>query len=145
MTFVLDASVALLWLAPQTNPQGVDLAQATLMALKEGQAVVPSLCALEIANVIAKLEARGIVKEVESQRFVALFAGLNVETDLTTGVQAFGDILQLARRFKLSAYDAAYLELSLRRGLPLSTLDAELAKAAATAGVAIFGLPRNIP
>ena len=145
MTFVLDASVALLWLAPQTNPQGVDLAQATLMALKEGQAVVPSLCALEIANVIAKLEARGIVKEVESQRFVTLFAGLNVETDITTGVQAFGDILQLARRFKLSAYDAAYLELSLRTGLPLSTLDVELAKAAATAGVAIFGLPRNIP
>ena len=139
MTFVLDASVALLWFVPQTYPQGVEYAQATLMALKEGQAVVPSLCALEIPNVIAKLEAKGIVKEVESQRFVTLFAGLNVETDITTGVQAFGDILQLARRFKLSAYDAAYLELSLRTGLPLSTLDVELAKAATTAGVAIFG------
>jgi predicted nucleic acid-binding protein len=139
MTFVLDASVALLWFVPQTNPQGVEYAQATLMALKEGQAVVPSLCALEIPNVIAKLEAKGIVKEVESQRFVTLFAGLNVETDITTGVQAFGDILQLARRFKLSADDAAYLELSLRTGLPLSTLDVELAKAATTAGVAIFG------
>jgi len=111
------------------------------MALKQGQAVVPSLCALEIANAITKLEAKGIVKEVDSQRFVALFAGLNIETDLTTGVQALGDILQLARRFKLSAYDAAYLELSLRTGLPLSTLDADLATAAITAGVAIFGQP----
>ena len=54
-------------------------------------------------------------------------------------MQALGDILQLARRFTLSAYDADYLELSLRRGLPLSTLDAELAKAAATAGVALCG------
>ena len=141
MTFVLDASVALLWFVPQTNPKGIAYAQATLMALKQGQAVVPSLCALEIANVITKLEAKGIVKEVESQRFVALFAGLNIESDLTTGVQALGDILQLARRFKLSAYDAAYLELSLRKGLPLSTLDAELATAAITAGVAIFGKP----
>jgi len=111
------------------------------MAFKEGQALVPSLCALEIANVIAKLEAEGIVKEVESQRFVALYAGLDIELDETTGVQALGDILQLARRFKLSAYDAAYLELSLRKGLPLSTLDAELATAAITAGVAIFGKP----
>ena len=138
MTFVLDASVALLWFVPQTNPKGVEYAQATLMALKQGQAVVPSLCALEIANAITKLEAKGNVEEVESQRFVALFAGLNIETDLTTGVQALGDILQLARRFKLSAYDAAYLELSLRTGLPLSTLDDELATAAAKAGVAIF-------
>ena len=85
MTFVLDASVALLWFVPQTNPQGVDYAQATLMALKEGQAVVPSLCALEIANVIAKLEAKGIVKEVNSQRFVALYAGLDIEVDQTQG------------------------------------------------------------
>jgi len=138
MTFVLDASVALLWFVPQTNPKGVGYAQATLMALKEGRAVVPSLCALEIANVITKLEAKGIVEEVDSQRFVALYAGLDIEVDQTTGVQALGDILQLARRFKLSAYDAAYLELSLRTGLPLSTLDDELATAAAKAGVAIF-------
>jgi predicted nucleic acid-binding protein len=141
MTFVLDASVALLWFVPQTNPKGIAYAQATLMALKEGQAVVPSLCALEIANVMTKLEAKGIVEEVESQRFVALFAGLNIETDLTTGVQALGDILQLARRFKLSAYDATYLELSMRKGLPLATLDTDLTKAAITAGVAIFGKP----
>jgi len=138
MTFVLDASLALLWFVPQTNPKGVGYAQATLMALKEGRAVVPSLCALEIANVITKLEAKGIVEEVDSQRFVALYAGLDIEVDQTTGVQALGDILQLARRFKLSAYDAAYLELSLRTGLPLSTLDDELATAAAKAGVAIF-------
>ncbi len=50
-----------------------------------------------------------------------------------------GDTLNLARRYKLSAYDAAYLELALRTGFPLATLDANLAKAASTAGVLIFG------
>ena len=52
---------------------------------------------------------------------------------------ALGDTLSLARRYKLSAYDAAYLELALRTGLQLATLDADLARAAATAGVPIFG------
>ena len=141
MTFVLDASVALLWFVPQTNPQGVSYAQASLMALREGQAVAPALCALEISNVIAKLEAKGIVKEVEAQRFVALYANLDIAVDQTSGTQAFGDVLQLARRFKLSAYDATYLELSMRKGLPLATLDTDLTKAAITAGVAIFGKP----
>ncbi|WP_248883934.1 hypothetical protein [Acidithiobacillus acidisediminis] len=52
MNFILDASVALLWLAPQSNPAGIDYAVSTLNALRQSQAVVPSLLALEIANVI---------------------------------------------------------------------------------------------
>ncbi len=55
MTFVLDASVALLWLAPQTNLAGAEYATEALAVLKDSQAVVPSLFALEIANVVAKL------------------------------------------------------------------------------------------
>lgn len=139
MSFVLDASVALLWLVPQTNPAGADYADATLIALKEAQAVVPSLFVLEIANVVAKVEAKGIVTEADSQRFIALLGQLNVVTDQATATHALGDTLNLARRYKLSAYDAAYLELALRTGLPLATLDADLAKAATTAGVPIFG------
>ena len=53
--------------------------------------------------------------------------------------QGWGDTLNLARRYQLSAYDAAYLELALRTGLPLATLDADLAKAATSAGVPMFG------
>lgn len=139
MNFVLDASVALLWLVPETNPAGVDYAATTLRALKGSQAVVPSLLALEIANVVVKLESRGIVTEADAQRFVALLGRLNIVTDQATAAHALGDTLNLARRFKLSAYDAAYLELALRTGLPLATLDADLTKAASTAGVAIFG------
>lgn len=140
MRFVLDASVALLWLVPDTNPAGVDYAEATLVALKDAQAVVPSLWALEVANVVAKLEAKTIVTEADSQRYVALLGQLHIVTDPATATHALGDTLHLARRYRLSAYDAAYLELALRTGLPLATLDAGLAKAAAIAGVQIFSI-----
>lgn len=139
MKFVLDASVALLWLAPGTNPAGVDYATAALTGLKESQAVVPSLLALEIANVVAKLEAKGVVTEADSQHYIALLGRLNVSVDQATAAHGLGDTLNLARRYKLSAYDATYLELALRTGLPLATLDAGLARAATTAGVLLFG------
>ncbi len=139
MNFVLDASVGLLWLVPGTNPAGVDYAGMTLKALKESQAIVPSLLALEIANVVVKVETRGIVTAAEAQRFIALLERLSIVTDQATAAHALGDTLNIARRYKLSAYDAAYLELALRTGLPLATLDADLTKAATTAGVAIFG------
>ena len=133
MNFVLDASVALLWLVPETNPAGVDNAAATLRALKGSQAVVPSLWALEIANVVVKVESRGIVTEADTQRFIALLGRLNIVTDPATAVHALGETLNIARRYKLSAYDSAYLELAQRTGLPLATLDTDLTKAAATA------------
>ena len=139
MKFVLDASVALLWFVPQTNLAGVDYADAVLTALKQSQAVVPSLFALETANVVAKVESKGIMTEADSQRFITLLGQLNIATDQATMTHALGDTLNLARRYKLSAYDAAYLELALRSGLQLATLDADLARAAATAGVPIFG------
>ncbi|AOU97769.1 twitching motility protein PilT [Acidihalobacter yilgarnensis] len=139
MNFVLDASVALLWLAPQTNPAGIEYATSTLGALKQSPAVVPSLFALEISNVVAKLESKAVVTEADSQRYIAVLERLNISVDQATAAQALGDTLNLARRYKLSSYDAAYLELSLRTGLPLATLDADLEKATTAAGVSIFG------
>jgi predicted nucleic acid-binding protein len=135
----MDASVALLWLAPATNPAGGDYAANTLAALKQSKAVVPSLFALEIANVISKIESKCIVTEADSQRYIALLERLNIITDQATAAHALSETLNLARRYKLSAYDASYLELALRAGLPLATLDTDLAKAATTAGVSIFG------
>lgn len=140
MSFVLDASVALLWLAPDTNAAGVNQAIETLNALRQSQAHVPSLFTLELANVVAKLEAKGMVKEADSQRFIELVTRLDIVTDQVTAEHALGNILNLARRYKLSAYDGAYLELAQRMGLPIATLDANLAKAANIAGVRLFGV-----
>jgi len=58
-----------------------------------------------------------------------------------TGNRAFADIVQLTRNYQLSAYDAAYLELAIHRGLPLACLDGKLKTAAATAGVVLFSPP----
>jgi predicted nucleic acid-binding protein len=138
MKLVLDASVALLWLAPQTNPEGVVYADTVLMALKDACAWVPQLFALEIANVVSKLESKGLATEAESQRFITLLRQLPIATDSETMEHALSDTLNLARRHKLSSYDAAYLELALRTGLPLATLDAGLARAAAATGVVVF-------
>jgi predicted nucleic acid-binding protein len=138
VSFVLDASVALLWLVPDTNPAGVEYANATLKKLKESQALVPSLWSLEVGNVITKLEARNLVTEADSQRFIVLLGQLDIVTDPATARYALGNTLNLARRYKLSVYDAAYLELALRTSHPLATLDASLAKAAARAGIPLF-------
>jgi predicted nucleic acid-binding protein len=139
MSFVLDASVALLWLAPDTNPAGVAYAGAVLKTLKGSQALVPSLWPLEVGNVITRLETRNIVTEADSQRFITLLGRLDIVADPATARHALGDTLNLARRYKLSVYDAAYLELALRTNHPLATLDADLAKAANLAGVSAFG------
>jgi len=138
MNFVLDASVALLWLVPGTNPAGVPYASTTLRTLKQASACVPSLWALEIANVIAKLEARTVVSVADVQRYLALLARLAIATDTATATHALGQTLDLAQRYKLSAYDASYLELALRNGLPLATLDTDLHNAALAAGVPLL-------
>lgn len=138
MSFVLDNSVAMCWLLADGKPADVAYAESVLDALRASQAVVPSLWALEAANVIAKAESRGMVAEARSQAFVGLLERLNIVVDTATAAHALGDTLHLARRYKLSAYDAAYLELALRTGSPLATLDADLKKAAQTTGVRLF-------
>lgn len=138
MSFVLDASVALLWLVPGSNPEGVPYASATLRTLKETSARVPSLWALEIANVVAKLETKAVVSAADVQRYLALLTRLAIETDAATAAYAFSQTLDLARRYRLSAYDASYLELALRSGLPLATLDKDLRDAALAAGMPLL-------
>lgn len=138
MNFVLDSSVAMRWLMANTRPEDSAYAGQVLDALVAGQALVPSLWALEAANVIAKAESKGWVTEARSQAFLALLARLNIADDKATVTQALGETLSLARRYKLSACDAAYLELAMRSGLPLATLDADLAAAATAAGVLLF-------
>jgi predicted nucleic acid-binding protein len=85
-----------------------------------------------------KGETKGLATEVRSQAFLGLLQDLDIEEDAATFAYALSDTLRLARRHKLSAYDASYLELALRRGMPLATIDDDLQKVAKKAGVKKF-------
>ena len=87
---------------------------------------------------IARAEAQGMLAEAQSKAFLEMLSNAPIRADGATFTQALGGTLDLARRYRLSAYDASYLELALRAGLPLATLDADLAKAARKAGVKRF-------
>ena len=79
-----------------------------------------------------------MVPEARSEAFLEMLEGVDIEVDSATFAHALSSTLHLARRYKLSAYDASYLELSLRLGMPLATLDEDLQKAAKKAGVKKF-------
>ncbi len=91
-----------------------------------------------MANVITRAEARALVTKARRGVFLEMLEGVDIEVDAATFAHALSDTLQLARRYKLSAYDASYLELALRLGLSLATLDEDLQKAAKKAGVRKF-------
>jgi len=136
MRFVLDNSVAMRWLL--ADGSDADLAYAThILELLEGEAnaaLVPGLWPLEVGNVIVRAESRGVLAEAHSAEFLGLLEEMAIVVDHDTAGRALHDTLQLARRFRLSTYDAAYLELALREGLPLATLDADLRHALAATG-----------
>ena len=136
MNFVLDNSVTMRWFFGDGKPAELRYAGLVLDSLNRASAVVPVTWGLEVANVIARAEAKAIVTEARSRTFLELLEGINIEVDQATFSRSLSDTLQLARRYRLSAYDASYLELALRRSLPLATLDEDLQKAAKNAGVA---------
>jgi len=140
MNFVLDNSVAMRWFFGDGKPQELVYAGNVLDAMKDTSALVPVTWGLEVSNVIARAEAKGLVTEARSEAFLELLQGVDIEVDAATFSHALSDTLQLARRYRLSAYDASYLELALRAGLPLATLDEDLQKAAKKAGVKRFAV-----
>ena len=138
MSFVLDNSVTMRWFFGDGKPQELAYAGKVLDAMRDTKALVPVIWGLEVANVIARAEAKGLVTEARSADFLERLDGADIEVDMATSAHALSDTLQLARRYMLSAYDASYLELALRLGIPLATLDVDLQTAAQKAGVKKF-------
>lgn len=138
MSFVLDNSVTMRWFFGDGKPQELAYAGKVLDAMKNASALVPVTWGLEVANVITRAETKGLVTEARSGAFLEMLGGVDIEVDTATFSHSLSDTLQLARRYKLSAYDASYLELALRLGLSLATLDEDLQKAAKKAGVKKF-------
>ncbi len=133
--FVLDCSVTMAWCFDDEATPYTDGVRDSLAAKR---AVVPSIWPLEAANATIMGERRKRLDEARSQRFFVLLAALPIVVDDETSSRAFSDIIHLARTHQLSAYDAAYLELAIRRGLPLACNDGKLKTAALAAGVPLY-------
>lgn len=135
MSFVLDCSVAVTWCFPDEANAASD---ALLDRLADQVAVVPTLWYLEIANVLIQAERRGRITAGALTARIALLEQLPIVADDETTARALHDILSLAREQRLTTYNACYLELAARRGLPLATRDRELQRAAERLGVGLL-------
>lgn len=133
--FVLDGSITLAWLFHDEKDPYADAIVGKLPRL---EMLVPRLWHLEIANVLLVGERRGRCTQADVTTWLSFLSGLPVVVDRDTKARAWSDTIPLGRQYGLSAYDAAYLELALREGVPLATLDARLEAAATAAGVAIY-------
>ena len=140
--FVLDCCVVMAWYFIDEQS---DYADEILALMHSPGAVVPQHWRLEIANTILGGERRKRTMEAHTSSFLIILDDYSVEFDAQTDDYALTETLRLGRLHKLSAYDAAYLELALRLHLPLATLDQPLAKAATLAGVALFQPPKPTP
>lgn len=135
--FVLDASVALRWFL--SNPVPAYARRVRRLILDGARAVVPALWHLEMANGLTVAERRGIVTVGDADQSLTDIEGLlgqAIESD--PALVSVQQALTTARTFKLSAYDAVYLDVARRERLPLATLDEDLRAAAAHAGVALI-------
>lgn len=134
--FVLDASVVLAWLLDDPVPA---FALQVKRSFGKTRPLVPPLWTLEVANTLAIGERRGILTSdqvARSTRIVEQLLGETIET--LASVVAFRQVLATARSFRLTAYDAVYLETARSEGVPLATLDHALRAAALKAGVELL-------
>lgn len=132
MPFVLDNSVAVAW---GFEDEDSAYADRTLGLLDANTAVAPAVWPLEVANAILMGERRGRLSAADTARFLELLGGLPIAVEDAALTGALGAVLDVGRTYGLTSYDASYLELAMRRGLPLATLDGRLADAAGRAGV----------
>ncbi|MDA8052795.1 MAG: type II toxin-antitoxin system VapC family toxin [Deltaproteobacteria bacterium] len=138
MKFVLDNSITMRWFFGDGKKEDLNYAIAVLETMKQAEALVPVIWGLEVSNVIAKAEAKGLITESRSAVFIKMLKELDIRSDMQTYLYSLNDILNLSRRYGLSAYDASYLELALRENVPLATLDKDLIKAVKKAGAKIY-------
>ena len=136
MPFVLDASMTMSWcFADESTPTS----RRVLDLLLDSYAEVPALWTFEIANVLAVNEKRQRLTKAASVEFLQTLSGLDIRIDRSFPGLDGKVLLPLVWRYGLTAYDAAYLELAKRKGLPLATFDKELIAAALLEGVTLVG------
>ena len=138
--FVVDNSVVMAWCF---EDEAGEYADAVLESLADGGALVPAIWPLEVGNVLLVAERKRRLGKADVARFLELVAGLPVYVEQESPARMLTDILSLARECRLSTYDASYLDLAMRAGLPLATQDQALASAARKCGVPLFAPPKK--
>jgi predicted nucleic acid-binding protein len=137
VSLVLDSSATLAWFYADETTPGI---RRVFELLVRSGAWVPSLWRLEVANILEMGIRRGRHDIAFRQATLADLSLLPINLDPETDSQAWDATLKLAHRHRLTLYDAAYLELAQRRGLPLATLDGDLRNAANAESVQLLGL-----
>ena len=136
MAFVLDCSTTMTWcFADEANRY----ADRALDAMPSSEVIVPSIWALEVINVLLVAERQRRLTEADTVRFLDLLGSLPIRVEERDASVVFGSVLACGRRFGLSSYDAAYLDLAMRAGALLATSDRKLRRACRAAGVGLFG------
>ena len=134
-SFVIDNSVVMSWCFKDEISQYAD---AILDHLQESTAFVPSIWPLEVVNVLLVAERKKRLRQADSVRFITLLSQLPIIVEYERTKKIMKDLLTLARANNLSSYDASYLDLSMRKGLPIATIDTRLIGAAKKTNVPIL-------
>ena len=139
MRLVLDASMALAWVFERAAVEEAALANHLLDVFLDHEVWVPQLLHTEVANALLVAERREVITSARTHDFLERLARLPIKTDERSGLSHQETVLQLAREHQLSAYDATYLELTLRLQATLATFDRKLALTTKQAGSSTFG------
>lgn len=138
MPIVLDTSMTMSWCFADESTR---YSRSVLQLLLTTYAEVPALWLFEVANVLAVNERRQRITSALADEFLKTLARLDIRVEQREPPISGADLLPLVRRYGLTAYDSAYLELAKRKGLPLATFDRELIQAALREGVALVPQP----
>jgi predicted nucleic acid-binding protein len=141
MGLVLDASAVLAWFVQRSDRREAVMAEEILANVERDEAVVPAMWFVEVVNGLLVAERLRRTSSSKAAQFLAELAALPVAEDRVRPSVSQGEILALSRRHGLTAYDAVYMELTLRTGRALATFDKQLAKAIRKAGGRVFGDP----
>lgn len=133
--FVIDNSVVMAWCF---GDEISSYADNVLTSLESKEAIVPAVWPLEIGNVLVVAERRKRLHETDSVRFLALVDDLPIRVVQESAGRMSKEILFLAREQQISTYDASYLDLAMRNGLPIASQDSGLTKAAERCRVQLF-------
>jgi predicted nucleic acid-binding protein len=133
---VLDCSITMAWCFSDESSKKADKVLTHLVA--GDTAHVPNLWALEVSNILAVGEKRKRISAAGISYFLERLQKLPIEMGVATSAYAFTNILNLSREYKISSYDAAYLDLAMRLGAPLATQDKQLLAVAKSAKVELF-------